>query len=67
MKRKCKQSSGNVFADLGIPNPEKALAKADIALKISDIIKKKEIPLKKNIIYLYCFYIAIKCKVITCK
>ena len=27
------ESSGNVFADLGIPNPEEALAKAEIAMK----------------------------------
>jgi hypothetical protein len=27
-------SSGNVFADLGLPNPEKALAKAELAQKI---------------------------------
>ena len=26
-----KESSGNVFADLGIPNPEVALAKAEVA------------------------------------
>lgn len=26
------ESSGNVFADLGIPNPEEALAKAEIAV-----------------------------------
>lgn len=37
------ESSGNVFADLGIPNPEEAMAKAEIALKISDIIKKKKL------------------------
>jgi len=27
-------SSGNVFADLGLPNPEEALAKAELANKI---------------------------------
>jgi len=37
------ESSGNVFADLGIPNPEEALAKAKIAVKIHDIIKKKKL------------------------
>ena len=37
------ESSGNVFADLGIPNPEEALAKAEIAMKIHDIIKKKRL------------------------
>lgn len=28
-------SSGNVFADLGPPNPEEALAKAELAHKIT--------------------------------
>ena len=37
------ESSGNVFADLGIPNPDEAMAKAKIATKIHDIIKKKRL------------------------
>ena len=37
------ESSGNVFADLGIPNPKEALAKAEVALKICEIIKKKRL------------------------
>ena len=37
------ESSGNVFADLGILNPEEALAKAEIASKIHDIIKEKKL------------------------
>jgi predicted XRE-type DNA-binding protein len=37
------ESSGNVFADLGLPHPEEALAKAEIASKIQDIIKEKEL------------------------
>lgn len=37
------ESSGNVFADLGIPEPEEALAKAEIAMKIQSIIKKKKL------------------------
>jgi predicted XRE-type DNA-binding protein len=37
------ESSGNVFADLGIPNPEESLAKAEIAMKIHDVIKKKKL------------------------
>jgi predicted XRE-type DNA-binding protein len=37
------ESSGNVFADLGIPNPEEALAKSAIAVKIHTIIKKKKL------------------------
>lgn len=36
------ESSGNVFADLGIPNSEEAMAKAKIAMKIHDTIKKKK-------------------------
>ncbi|MBS0621765.1 MAG: XRE family transcriptional regulator [Verrucomicrobia bacterium] len=37
------ESSENVFADLGIADPEEALAKAEIALRISEIIKKKKL------------------------
>lgn len=35
------QSSGNVFADLGISNPETALAKAELAARINTIIKQR--------------------------
>jgi len=35
--------SGNVFADLGISNPEEALAKSQLAWEISKIIKKKKL------------------------
>ena len=34
-------SSGNVFADLGLPNPEEALAKAELAQKIIVLIRKR--------------------------
>ncbi len=34
-------SSGNVFADLGLPNPEEALAKAELAHKIAGLIEDK--------------------------
>ncbi len=37
------ESSGNVFADLGLPNSEEAMAKAKIAMKIHDAIKKKKL------------------------
>ena len=45
MKRKIehKESSGNVFADLEIPNPDEALAKAKVARQIRKIIKKKKL------------------------
>lgn len=34
-------SSGNVFADLGLPNPEEALAKAELTQKIILLIRKR--------------------------
>jgi predicted XRE-type DNA-binding protein len=34
-------SSRNVFADLGLPNPEEALAKAELAHKITVVIRDK--------------------------
>jgi len=36
-------SSGNVFADLGLPNPEEALAKAELAHKITVLIRDKRL------------------------
>jgi predicted XRE-type DNA-binding protein/predicted RNase H-like HicB family nuclease len=35
--------SGNVFADLGLPNPEELLAKAELALQINRLIKQKKL------------------------
>jgi len=37
------RSSGNVFADLGLPNAEDRLAKAELARKISEIIAKQRL------------------------
>ena len=34
-------SSGNVFVDLGLPNPEEALAKAELAHKITVLIRER--------------------------
>jgi predicted XRE-type DNA-binding protein len=42
-KSKVKESSGNVFADLGIPNPEDAIAKAEVVRQIHRTIKKKRL------------------------
>ncbi len=36
-------SSGNVFADLGVAQPEEALLKADLALTISQLIQKRRL------------------------
>ena len=35
------ESSGNVFADLGLPNPEQELLKAQLTLQIYTILKDK--------------------------
>jgi len=37
------ESSGNVFADLGIAEPVEALAKAEIARRITSIIKHRHL------------------------
>ena len=37
------ESSGNVFADLGLPNPEERLAKAELAREIRKIIADREL------------------------
>ncbi len=39
--------SGNVFADLELPNPEELLAKAKIASSIHDVIKSRGLTQKK--------------------
>jgi predicted XRE-type DNA-binding protein len=36
-------SSGNVFADIGLPNPEEALAKAELAHRISATIRARRL------------------------
>jgi predicted XRE-type DNA-binding protein len=46
MRRRPKTSemgSGNVFADLGLPNPEDRLAKAELARRISLIIAERRL------------------------
>ncbi len=40
---KIEKSSGNVFADLGLPNPEECLVKADLAIEINKLIKKRKL------------------------
>ena len=37
------QGSGNVFADLGLPNPDLALAKAKLVQRIRDIITERRL------------------------
>ena len=38
-----KESSGNVFADIGLPNPEERLAKADLAIRIAETIRARRL------------------------
>ena len=40
-KAKSTKSSGNIFADLGVPNPDEHLAKADLVIAIASLIKSK--------------------------
>jgi predicted XRE-type DNA-binding protein len=35
------ESNGNVFADLGLPNPEEALAKAELAIAINRLMEER--------------------------
>ena len=41
------RSSGNVFADLGYPNPEEALAKSRLTRVIADILKQRALTQKE--------------------
>lgn len=47
MNKKFESNSGNVFADLKLPNSEETLAKAELARQIYLIIKKKKLTQKK--------------------
>jgi predicted XRE-type DNA-binding protein len=40
-KARSRKSSGNVFADIGVPDAEEHLAKADLVIGIAAIIKSK--------------------------
>lgn len=42
-KTEHEESSGNVFADLGLPNPEESLVKAQLALQLSRIIEARSL------------------------
>ena len=35
------ESSGNVFADLGVPQPEEAQLKADLAIRVTQLIEER--------------------------
>ncbi len=42
-KRDSEVSSGNVFADFGLPNADEALAKAELVHKITVLIREKRL------------------------
>jgi predicted XRE-type DNA-binding protein len=42
-KVRVRRGSGNVFADLGLPNPEQELLKASLTLKIYRIVKDRRL------------------------
>ena len=42
-KIQVEESSGNVFADIGLPNPDERLAKADLAIRISEAIRTQRL------------------------
>ncbi len=37
------EGSGNIFADLGLSNPEERLAKADLAIRIAAVIRARRL------------------------
>ena len=42
-KTKVTRGSGNIFADLGLPNPEQELLKAQLSLQIYRIVKQRKL------------------------
>jgi len=44
--------SDNIFADLGLPNPEERMAKAILSIQIHDIIKKRHLTQAKAAVLL---------------
>jgi predicted XRE-type DNA-binding protein len=43
MKKDYVEGSGNIYADLGVGNPQEARAKADLAHRIADIIEDRKL------------------------
>src|ERR1035441_7166478 len=42
-KTRVEEGSYNVFADIGLPNPDEALAKADVAREINRIVSERRL------------------------
>ena len=47
-KEKIHRESGNVFADIGLPHPERVMARAQIMSRITEIIKDKGLTQKQT-------------------
>lgn len=47
IKEKIHRGSGNVFADIGLPHPERVLARSQIMSRITDIIKDQGLTQKQ--------------------
>ena len=43
MDKKVTKSSGNIFADIGLANPEELMLKARVALLIKQLVEKREL------------------------
>src|SRR6266446_4359869 len=41
--KEVEEGSGNVFADIGLPNPEERLAKASLAFRIAGVIRTRRL------------------------
>ena len=52
MKKDHEKSSGNVFADLGLPNPKQELLKAKLTVQIYRLIKERDITQSKAAVLL---------------
>lgn len=47
IKEKIHRGSSNVFADIGVAHPERVMARAEIMLRISEIIKERGLTQKQ--------------------
>jgi predicted XRE-type DNA-binding protein len=47
VKEKIHKGSGNVFSDIGVPHPERVLARSQIMARITEIIKERGLTQKE--------------------
>ena len=51
-KEKIYRGSGNVFADLGLPHPERLMARSEMMIRIEEIIRQRRWTQKKTALIL---------------